>query len=87
MKKDTDMNVAAIKQNVMASLTNLRVWMVKRSLRNAYLAYRNMLDNSRAGRHMTDQLPSVSAQKARCNALLSQLVKLDPKGCTITHID
>ncbi len=84
---DLETNVAASKKSVTNALTKLRIWMIKRSLRNAYITYRDMLDNSRAGRHMTDQLPSVSAQKARCNALLSQLVKLDPKGCPITHID
>lgn len=84
---DLETNVAATKKSVTKALTKLRIWMIKRSLRNAYITYRDMLDNSRAGRHMTDQLPSVSAQKARCNALLSQLVKLDPKGCPITHID
>lgn len=84
---DLETNVAATKKSVTNALTKLRIWMIKRSLRNAYITYRDMLDNSRAGRHMTDQLPSVSAQKARCNALLSQLVKLDPKGCPITHID
>lgn len=84
---DLETNVAATKKSVTNALTKLRIWMIKRSLRNAYITYRDMLDNSRAGRHMTDQLPSVSAQKARCNALLGQLVKLDPKGCPITHID
>lgn len=84
---DLETNVAATKKSVTNALTKLRIWMIKRSLRNAYITYRDMLDNSRAGRHMTDQLPSVSVQKARCNALLSQLVKLDPKGCPITHID
>lgn len=67
-------------------MKQLRIWLIKRKLRAAYLSYCNMLDRSHAGRHMTEQLPSVSAQKERCNKLLAKLAKLDPANCTATSI-
>ncbi|HBP1602180.1 TPA: hypothetical protein L5U90_003283 [Pseudomonas aeruginosa] len=67
-------------------MKQLRIWLIKRKLRAAYLSYCNMLDRSNAGRRMTEQLPSVSAQKERCNKLLAKLAKLDPANCTATSI-
>jgi len=67
-------------------MKKFRIWLIKRKLRSAYLTYRNMLDGSRAGMHMTQQLPSVAAQKARCNELLGKLAKLDPASCPISNI-
>lgn len=59
-------------------MKNFRVWLVKRRLKTAYQSYILALDDSPAGRHMTEQLPSVIALKARCNSLVGKLAKLDP---------
>ena len=67
-------------------MKQVRIWLIKRKLRAAYLSYTAMLDSSHAGRHMTDQLPSVAVQKARCNKLLQKLAQLAPEQCTVTSI-
>lgn len=63
----------------------LVIWFTKRRLRRAYLAYCEMLDGSRAGLHVTSQLPSVAAQRQRCNALIARLRRLDP-ACPIREL-
>ncbi len=67
-------------------MKQLRIWLIKRKLRAAYLSYRDMLDRSHAGRQMTEQLPSVASQKDRCNKLLAKLAQLDPANCPVTSI-
>ncbi len=62
-----------------AFVKNIRIWLLKRRLRAAYMSYRDALDDSRAGRHMSEQLPSVVARKQRVNRLLAKLAALDPK--------
>lgn len=59
-------------------MKTLRIWWLKRRLRVAYLKYTSQLDRQHCGRHMADQLPSVAAQKTRCNNLLQKLKSLDP---------
>lgn len=67
-------------------MKHLRIWLIKRKLRAAYLSYRNMLECSHAGRHMTEQMPSVIRQKERCNKLLAKLAEIDPANCRVTTI-
>lgn len=67
-------------------MKNIRVWLVKRRLKSVYQAYMQALGASPAGRHITEQLPSVVAKKDRCNALLAKLAVLDPASVPFTSI-
>ncbi|KAF0255714.1 hypothetical protein [Pseudomonas putida] len=67
-------------------MKNFRLWLIKRRLSSAYQSYIQALDASPAGRHMTEQLPSVISLKNRCNSLLAKLAKLDPASVPCTSI-
>lgn len=67
-------------------MKNFRIWLIKRRLKSVYRSYIQALDASPAGRHMTEQLPSVMAKKDRCNALLEKLAVLDPASVPFTSV-
>lgn len=66
-------------------MKRLAIWFTRRQLRREYLAYLDLLDRSNAGRHITDQLPSVLRRKDRCNQLVARLRRLDP-SCNLRGI-
>lgn len=73
----------------MSMITSFRIWLLKRRLRCAYLSYIHALDwamDMGCGRHMADQLPSVSIPKGQVNKLAAALCKLDPE-CELKPLD
>lgn len=67
-------------------MKSIRLFILKRQLRTAYIRYLRLRDSVSCGGHLADQLPSIAKAKAECNAILRKVAALDPEGCPISRI-